>query len=204
MALKVIGAGLGRTGTLSLKFALERLGFGPCYHMINVLQSDEREKRVAHWNAVTTGDPPGWAAVFDGFQATVDWPACNYYRELMTEWPDAKVILSCRDDAERWYASTQATIFAVAEHPPFVARLTTDVLGDDLHDRAACIAAYERHNAAVVAHVAPANLLVFRPDDGWGPLCAFLDVPAPEEPFPHVNTTEQFQAMTKARANLGA
>lgn len=200
MALKVIGAGLGRTGTLSLKFALERLGFGPCYHMVEVMRGDESKARIDQWDAITSGETPDWDRVFDGFAATVDWPACNYYRELMTAWPDAKVILTCRDDADRWFASTQATIFANADHPPFVAWLTSAVLGADLHNREACIAAYKDYNDGVIAYVPPENLLVFRPDDGWDPLCAFLGVATPQEPFPHVNTTMQFRAVMAARA----
>ena len=108
MPLHVIGAGLGRTGTLSLKLALEQLGLGPCYHMMEVRAAPER---LEHWNRIAAGEQVDWDEVFAGFQSTVDWPACNYWRELMARYPDAKVILSLRDP-DGWFRSTQATIFS--------------------------------------------------------------------------------------------
>jgi len=194
MSLRVIGAGLGRTGTLSLKLALEQLGLGPCYHMVEVRTDPIR---LEHWNRIAAGEPIDWDEVFAGFQSTVDWPACNYWRELMARYPDAKVILSLRDP-EAWFRSTQATIFSDAvqsEAAPSIVKLLTDVMGTDLHDRKRCIAAFERHNAAVCAGVPDGRLLVFDPTQGWGPLCAFLGVPVPDAPFPSVNTTEQFRTM---------
>ena len=126
MALQVIGAGLGRTGTLSLKFALEQLGFGPCYHMMEVLMHPAREARIAQWNALTAGGAHDWERILDGYAAAVDWPTCNYYRELMTLYPDAKVILSRRSDAATWFDSTQATIFRDSmASPPFTRRIAT-------------------------------------------------------------------------------
>ena len=194
MSLRVIGAGLGRTGTLSLKLALEQLGLGPCYHMVEVRADPVR---LEHWNRIAAGEPVDWDEVFAGFQSTVDWPACNYWRELMARYPDAKVILSLRDP-EAWFRSTQATIFSDAvqsEAAPSIVKLLTDVMGPDLHDRKRCIAAFERHNAAVCAGVPSGRLLVFDPTQGWGPLCAFIGVPVPDAPFPSVNTTEQFRTM---------
>lgn len=194
MALKVIGAGLGRTGTLSLKLALTQLGFGPCYHMAEVFPHPER---VQHWNDIAAGKTPDWDAVFAGFNATVDWPACNYYKELMAKYPDAKVLLSVRPSAEKWFASTQATIFGdqiAANAPPFIPKILGDIVGPDRHDKAACIAAYERHNAEVRAYVPKDKLLEFTPDMGWEPLCKWLGVAVPETPYPRVNTTEDFQA----------
>ena len=194
MPLDVIGAGLGRTGTLSLKLALEQLGFGPCYHMMEVRAVPER---LEHWNRVAAGEPVDWEEVFRGFRATVDWPACNYWRELMARYPSAKVILSQRD-ADGWFRSTQATIFSdqvQSQAPPSVVKILTDLVGTDLKDRERCIAAYERHNAAVRAGVPPEKLLVFDAKHGWEPLCAFLGVRVPDAPFPSVNTTEQFRTM---------
>lgn len=203
MGLKVIGAGLGRTGTHSLKLALEQLGFAPCYHMIEVLMRAEREQRIAHWDAITRGQRPDWNAVFDGFQATVDWPACNYYAELLAQWPDARVILTVRRDAGQWFDSTQATIMRdTIDAPAFIPRLFQAIVGPDRHDRTAGIAGYERHNAAVRATVPAGQLLVFAPEDGWEPLCGFLGVAVPEEPYPLTNTTGQFQAMVAARSNI--
>ncbi len=193
MALKVIGAGLGRTGTLSLKLALTELGVGPCYHMMEVFPAPAR---VEHWNRISAGEALDWDVVFDGFQATVDWPACNYYRELMDTYPDAKVILSVRP-ADKWFASTQATIFRDelnAMAPPFIARIIGAKVGPDRHDREAVIAGYLRHNDEVRAHVPKEKLLEFDPSQGWAPLCDFLGVPVPATPYPSVNTTEQFQA----------
>ncbi len=206
MALRVIGAGLGRTGTASLKQALERLGFGPCYHMMEVLGGGEqRDRRIAQWDAISRGETPDWPAVFDGYAATVDWPACNYWRELLALYPDARVILSRRHTAEQWFESTQATILHPdLAHPPFIDRLVAAVLGDDPHDGPACRAAYEAHNAAVIAAVPADRLLVFEPGDGWAPLCAFLGVAVPDDPYPQVNSTADFQAMVAAmRAAAG-
>lgn len=196
MALKVIGAGLGRTGTLSLKLALTQIGYGPCYHMAEVFPHPHR---VQHWNDITEGKAPDWDAVFEGFVATVDWPACNYYKELMAKYPDAKVLLSVRPDAEKWFASTQATIFSddlnrANGAVPFIPKIISAIVGPDRHDKAACIAAYERHNAEVRAYVPKEKLLEFTPEMGWEPLCKWLGVPVPDTPYPRVNTTEDFQA----------
>jgi hypothetical protein len=202
MALKVIGAGLGRTGTMSLKLALEQLGFAPCYHMIEVIQNPER---LALWNRVVESAKPDWDEVFDGYEATVDWPACNYYRDLMALYPDAKVILSVRSP-ESWYASTQATIFAAMDQVrgpggmSFARKLVTDVVGPDLRDRDALIAAFERWNEEVKAAVPKDNLLVFEAAHGWAPLCDFLGIPAPDAPYPETNTTEEFRARFAGRA----
>ena len=109
MALELIGAGLGRTGTLSLKAALERLGYAPCYHMIEVLTAPERGR---HWLARTPTGARDWDAIFRGYRATVDWPAAAFWRELVDRYPDAKVLLSLRD-ADRWYDSVMNTIYPV-------------------------------------------------------------------------------------------
>lgn len=194
MPLHVVGAGLGRTGTLSLKLALEQLGLGPCYHMLEVRAAPER---LEHWNRIAAGEQVDWEEVFAGFRSTVDWPACNYWRELTARYPDAKVILSLRDP-ESWFRSTQATIFSEAVQsgaPPSIRKILTDVVGDDLSDRERCIAAFERHNASVRAGVPPEKLLVFDAKHGWEPLCAFLGVPVPGAPFPSVNTTDEFRRM---------
>lgn len=200
MGLRVIGAGLGRTGTHSLKLALEMLGFAPCYHMVDVLAHPEAASRIASWNAITAGETPDWPAVFHGYPATVDWPACNYYRDLLALWREAKVILTVRNDADRWFDSARDTIFVDRRSaPPFIGRLIADVLGADPDDRATAIAGYLRHNAEVRAQVPPNQLLEFAPEDGWQPLCAFLGVPVPELPYPFTNTTAEFQQRAAAR-----
>ena len=196
MALKVIGAGYGRTGTLSLKTALEELGFDPCYHMEDVVK---RPSLTRTWHNIVKGAAPDWDAIFAGYQATVDWPGCNYYQELMAVYPDAKVILSVRDP-ERWYNSAYNTIYAltkienvqrvpvVGQHVAFINDLIWGgVFNGRFEERDEAILIFNEHIESVKATVPPENLLVFSVKEGWEPLCAFLDVAVPERPFPHVN-----------------
>ena len=195
MGLRVVGAGLGRTGTLSLKLALERLLGAPCYHMAEVF---EHPDHVVRWHAAARGEMPDWDDVFRDYAAAVDWPAASFWPELSRAYPDAIVLLSVRD-ADSWWHSASQTIFpasAGVQGPwramvdaVFAARFTSD-----LTDRAACIAAFERHNARVRAEVPPQRFLEWRPGDGWAPLCTALGVAVPNEPFPHVNSTEDFLA----------
>lgn len=212
--MKVIGAGFGRTGTLSLKAALERLGFGPCYHMVDVM---EEPYRVRHWLGVARGDGPGWDEVFAGYRSTVDWPAATYWRALAERYPDAKVLLTVRDP-DRWYDSARETIFErelaswrpsrteraiewlVERRSPDFALFTqmareviAEPLFDGRLDRAHAIEVFERHNAEVRAAIPAERLLVFDVREGWAPLCAFLDVPVPDEPFPRVNDRAEFR-----------
>lgn len=197
--MKVIGAGFGRTGTLSLKIALEELGFAPCYHMREVIV---RPRHVRLWQAVADGEPVAWSQIFDGFQAGVDYPICNYYREIMEAYPEAKVILTVRDP-ERWYESTLHTIYRLTElfgymHwliPPLgrFAKMNNQMIWQELFDgrftdKTHAIQLFNDHIAEVQRVVAPEKLLVFQVSEGWEPLCRFLDVPVPtEKPFPHVN-----------------
>ena len=199
--MRIIGAGLGRTGTLSLKLALEKLLGAPCYHMVEVFT---RPDHVAAWHGAAKGQPTDWPALFRGYAAVVDWPACSFYRELMDVYPDAVVLLSTRD-AESWWRSAHATIFPSIRNAPeawramvegiFAARFT-----DRLEDRDACIAAYERHNAEVRRSVPSHRLVEWTASDGWGPLCNALSLPVPAEPFPHANSTEDFLARIEAMA----
>ncbi len=200
MTLSVIGAGLGRTGTLSLKHALEELGFGPCYHMAEVFKLPNAS---AQWIDAAAGKPD-WEAIFDGYHSTVDWPSCEFYKELAGLYPDAKVILSLRDP-EAWYASTQATIFNFENHSgapeiwfEMVARVIGDKFGGDLRSKDNLIATYNRHNEEVARTIPADRLLVYEPGQGWEPLCGFLGVPVPKTPYPKINTTEQFQARVAA------
>jgi hypothetical protein len=206
MALHLIGAGLGRTGTLSLKAALERVGYGPCYHMIEVLTAPERGR---HWLEPGPGGSRDWDAIFAGYRATVDWPAAAFWRELVERYPDAKVLLSLRD-ADRWYESVMNTI-----HPAMMRELPSDApaslrdframvytlivertFGGRLEDRAHAKRVFEEHNQAVIDAVPASRLLVYRPGDGWAPLCRFLGVPVPDEDFPHLNDTAWYRART--------
>ena len=206
VTLEVIGAGFGRTGTLSLKTALERLGFAPCYHMFEVFAEPSR---AGTWLAAAEGASVDFEAALRGYRATVDWPACVFWRELMRAFPDAKVLLSVRPP-ERWYASFRETIYEVLGRPlpepapppemQTVRRMGERVVIDRsfagrLGSRDEIIAAYERHNAEVRAGVPARRLLEFDVAEGWGPLCAFLGVDVPGEPFPNLNDRAFFRSM---------
>lgn len=209
MTLKVIGAGFGRTGTTSIKAALEQLGFTQCYHMQEVIK---HPAHVQRWTDALDGKPVDWEALFAGYQATVDWPACNFYEQLMTYYPDAKVLLTVRDP-DKWYDSCLHTIYAMYHKPVmrFVRRLLPPMqrfmaMNDRLIwqgdfegrflDRRHALAVFNQHNAAVKAYVPPARLLVYDVKEGWEPLCRFLEVPIPPNtPFPHLNDTGAFRRM---------
>jgi len=201
VALRVVGAGLGRTGTHSLKLALEQLLGAPCYHMTETFGKPDH---VAEWTRAVHDGGPDWDVIFDGYAAAVDWPAAAFYAELMERCPDAVVLLSERADPEAWWRSASQTIFAaverVAAQAPDHGRMVFAMLDrrftPDWRDHDAAVAAYTRHNAEVRARVPSDRLVTWTPDDGWGPLCAALGVPEPAEPFPHVNTTAQFREMT--------
>ncbi|MGH2498001.1 MAG: sulfotransferase family protein [Ktedonobacteraceae bacterium] len=196
--LKVIGAGFGRTGTLSLKHALEELGFGPCYHMTELF---ERPVANEQWAAIVRGEPVDWHTVFEGYQATVDWPACAYYRELMQVYPDAKVLLSVRDP-EKWYESVANTIYqaprqnsdhALSVHGRMVSALIWQSTFDDrFEDKDYAISVFLRHIEEVKQQVPAEKLLVYDVKEGWEPLCAFLGAGVPAKPFPHVNDRANF------------
>lgn len=201
MALEVIGAGYGRTGTLTLKTALEMLGFGPCHHMVEVMENPEQ---LDFWNRAVDREAVDWEDVYADYRATVDWPGCHFYAELAERYPGAKVILSKRDP-ERWYESMSETILAGMKQmglTDVVPRDNPMYFGAVLIAREAfnfdyskdnVMAALERHNAAVRAAIAPGRLLEFEADEGWEPLCAFLGVPVPSEPFPRTNSRENFR-----------
>ncbi|MBS0409226.1 MAG: sulfotransferase family protein [Proteobacteria bacterium] len=200
MALKVIGTGLGRTGTMSLKLALEQLGLAPCHHMVEVFMHPES---VPLWVEAGRGNPD-WDAIFGDYQAMVDHPGCKFWRELMDYYPDAKLIHTVRDP-ERWFESTQATIFnpgGGALNPPepmrdFFAMVMAEYEGQQ-NDHDYMIEHFKRHTEDVLAGVPPERLLVFEASQGWEPLCAFLGVPVPDTPYPRENSTAEFQARVSA------
>lgn len=199
MTLRVVGAGVGRTGTLSLKVALERLLGGPCYHMAEVFAHPEH---VVVWRDAALGRMPDWRQLFAGYHAAVDWPACAFWPELSEAFPDALVLLSVRD-ADSWWRSASGTIFPSARRAEgpwreMVEALFAKRFTAALDDRDACVAALERHNAEVRRRVPAGRLLEWRASEGWEPLCAALGVPVPAEPFPRVNTSEEFQARLAA------
>jgi hypothetical protein len=193
--LRVVGAGLGRTGTKSLQLALQRLLDAPCYHMSEVF---EHRDHIALWERAALSDRPSLDAILDGYRAIVDWPGISFWRELAAANPDAVILLSVRRDAETWWKSADTTIFDGLRRgippPEFLAMwnaLTRRSALEGLdHDTA--IAFYERHNADVRATADPARLLEWQPGDGWGRICDALGVGVPDEPFPHTNTTEEF------------
>lgn len=195
MTLKVIGAGFGRTGTLSLKHALETLGVGRCYHMLEVGPAGHFQR----WELAAQAEEPDWDGIFADFGATVDWPAATFWRSLANTYPDAKVLLSVRDSAEQWFESTQKTILSpqlVAMIPPEMKEMLWHTIwrlfDGKINDRDRCIEVYERHNAEVIAAVPADRLLVYRAGDGWGPLCEFLGCPVPAEPYPRLNDSASF------------
>lgn len=223
MSIEVIGAGLGRTGTTSLKAALEALGYGPCYHMTEVFAHPEH---IPVWEAARRGETVDWEEVFSGYRATVDWPAAAFHERLMLAYPGAKVILTVRDP-ERWYESVRATIYTVdgmASSPLFslgsllLPRLRNlrraalmvsglawdDTFGGRFEDRDHATRTFERLNERVVERVPPEKLLIYSVSEGWGPLCGFLGVEPPDEPFPRLNDTRSFRRMTRTLPALAA
>ena len=206
MSLKVIGTGFGRTGTHSLKLALEMLGAGPCYHMMEVFAHPQH---VPGWQALAEGRSDDFDALLAGFPATVDWPTTYFWRALTLRNPDAKVLHSERP-AEEWYQSISRTIFPALErqlpadvpepwpgaraHLAMIVKLIRDdTFGGDL-SRENAIRVYEAHNQAVRREVPPEKLLVFGPRDGWEPLCAFLGAAVPDVEYPRTNSTDEFRA----------
>jgi len=196
--MKIIGAGYGRTGTVSLQQAFEQLGY-PCYHMQEVMKAYDRG-HVEQWDAAMRDVEIDWHELFTGYEATVDFPACVFYRELMEAFPDALVVLSVRD-AEKWWLSyskllglvSMATWFNfVPMFRKFSAmntRLMERVFGGSLQtlNKDDYVAQYLRHIDDVKATVPAERLLVYSVTEGWEPLCEFLGQPVPEQPFPHAN-----------------
>jgi hypothetical protein len=209
MSLKVIGAGMPRTGTMSQKLALEQLGFGPCHHMTEVFANPWQWPLL---DAAAEGRLGEWEELFSGYGSCTDAPGCYFWRDLAERYPEAKILLSLREP-EAWFESMMGTIFtpshqgqmAASEIGPIIRKMATRGFGGGEAvrnaaaggppDRAGMIAAFEAHNAGVIASVAPERLLVYRVSEGWEPLCRFLGVPVPAAPFPRVNSTEEFHGI---------
>jgi hypothetical protein len=212
--VKVIGAGFGRTGTTSLKAALETLGFGASYRLTEVFKHPEH---VAFWEAARRGERVDWEGFFSGYGVAVDWPACTFYGEIMEAFPGAPVILTIRDP-DRWYESVRSTIYGIrtlsAGRAPMrlafalaglfapgvtgIARLADEILWEGtfdgrFEDRSYAIETYKRHNAEARRQVPPERLLVYDVKEGWAPLCDFLGVEVPDQPFPHLNDTREMR-----------
>lgn len=195
MTLSVIGAGFGRTGTESMKLALEQLGFGPCHHMIEVIRDPAQ---TTMWRAVVQSRGPGWDEVYSGYRSAVDWPTAFYWRELSEHFPDAKILLTTRS-VESWYHSFSKTILPVMERSTEpeslgLALVRDRVFGGRIDDPRHLMDVYERNIRDVQASVPEDRLLTFTIGDGWEPLCRFLGKPVPDAPFPRTNSTEQFVA----------
>lgn len=210
----MIGAGFGRTGTMSLKVALEKLGVGPCYHMTDLFKHPSHGK---FWERAVNGervDPE----LFRDYEAAVDWPACSFYEELMERYPEAKVILTVRDPGS-WHESTMKTIYNAgnpeAGSPFFrlagvfarrmkrTGRMVNELIWDGtfdgrFEDKEHAISVFERHNREVKERVPPEKLLVYDVKEGWEPLCDFLGVGVPDEPFPRLNEAKTFRRMIVA------
>ena len=195
--MKIIGAGFGRTGTLSLKLALEQLGFVPCYHMFEVVG---RPERLQEWLDLAEGGERHWSSTFSGYQAAVDWPSSAFWRELIDVYPEAKVVLTVRDP-DRWYDSIEKTLYAqylqARGQNTLFARMVQPMIWDGIFggrfDRESATERFRRHVAEVTEAVPADRLLVFKTGEGWGPLCEFFDVPVPAEEFPRSNDSTSFQ-----------
>jgi hypothetical protein len=218
MTLEVIGAGFGRTGTMSLKVALEELGFGPCYHMTEVFTHPEH---VESWRAAARGKTVDWQLPFCSYRATVDWPGCAFYEELIDRYPNAKVVLS-----ESCYDSAHDTIYRASGTAPsspilslmslfspeakrvkrarrMIFELIWEKTFDGMfEDREYATSIFERHNEEVKRKVPADRLLVYDVKDGWDPLCDFLEVDAPNKPFPRLNEAGTFRNRIRRRIAL--
>jgi len=214
MALKVIGAGFGRTGTRSLKTALEELGFDRCYHMEEVMKNPSHLK---HWAEIMEGGKTDWETLFKGYQSATDWPAAAYYRDLMVAYPDAKIILTVRDP-ESWHTSIMNTLYQASRKfrrftrilPPLHQFLTAmekvvwqGTFHNKVEDKIHAMEVFNKH-IEEVKHVVPKErLLIFEARYGWEPLCLFLNVPVPiDKPYPHKNRGDIVRQILKYKAPM--
>jgi hypothetical protein len=195
MALKVVGSGLGRTGTKSMQTALNMLGFGPCHHMVEVFTHPES---MALWVEAAQGRP-NWDLIFKDYHSMVDYPGAAYWRQIADHYPDAKVLHTVRDP-DKWFESTQATIFSQAspaaqlQEGPSAAFFASFMgpMREHLGDRAWMTDYFRRHTEEVKAAIAPERLLIYEVGEGWERLCKFLGVPVPDAPYPSENSREEF------------
>jgi len=216
MALKIIGAGFPRTGTTTLKQCLEILGYQKCYHMKELLVNPDM---LSYWLNIEENGTTDWDTLYDGYEATVDFPGYPYYKEHMEKYPDAKVILTIRP-FENWYNSAYSTVWKAGPQNirQKMVMLTRILLNPRLKKVISCIKFVKRvfwekqfqgkfedkefaekifnqHIEEVKAHVPPEKLLIYDVRDGWGPLCKFLNVAEPMDELPHLNKKENFKAM---------
>jgi len=203
MALRVIGAGFGRTGTHSLKIALERLLGAPCYHMVEVFGHPEH---VGLWHQASLGNMPDWERLFEGYVSAVDFPEAVFWPEISKAYPDALVLLSVRDP-EEWWNSAHETIFGPHDGPyvteewrAMIQAMIRRQWGDKPVDRESSIAVMKANTARVLREIPRERLLVWNASEGWEPICKALKLPLPAEPFPRSNTREDWRARKQALA----
>jgi predicted naringenin-chalcone synthase len=202
--VKVIGVGFGRTGTMSLKVALDELGAGPCLHSMEALHGGDGHESASHWARIANGEQIDWREAFESWGSTVDWLGARFYPEMLAAWPQAKVILSVRDP-QAWYESCYASLHATRDMPAAqagggaspVLRAVDSAIWEGLFEgrfdeREWAIEVFERHRMEVMEAVPAEKLLIYDTRDGWEPLCEFLDVPVPKTPFPHLNGRDAF------------
>ena len=202
--MKVIGAGFGRTGTMSLKVALEELGAGPCLHSLESLRAGNSGLAASHWEQLAHGEAIDWRVALEGWGSTVDWLGARFYGEILEAWPQARVILSVRD-ADSWYESCTASLHAtrdlVGARPAGAAPAVLEavegaiwqgVFAGRFPDRDYALEVFHRHRKQVIDSVPAERLLIYDIRDGWAPLCRFLEAPVPETPFPHLNGRAAF------------
>lgn len=204
MSLRVIGAGLPRTGTTSLKAALEQLLDGPCYHMFEFFPRAEEDWPL--WWAAFDGDLEALAHVTADWVAAVDWPASIMWRELAEIYPNAPVVLSHRGDSATWWRSVDATVWESMRSRSSDAikawndkLRTTAGFTDVWDDEGTARSFYDDHMRQVVDTIEPDRLLIWQASEGWSPLCAALDLPVPDGEFMHRNTTAEFVARVDER-----
>ena len=194
MPLKVIGTGFGRTGTDSMRTALNILGFGPTHHMFELSDNPVLYQR---WIDLAHGSQADWDRLFEGYSSCVDWPSAYYWRELVELYPGAKVLLTWRS-AESWWESFEGTILQIMKRPkeksPLTHFLAINVFDGKPDNQDHAIDVYNRHVDEVIAKVPQDRLLIHKLGDGWEPLCTFLNVPVPELEYPSKNTTAEIQA----------
>ena len=218
MSIQIIGTGVGRTGTHSLKLALEQLGFGKCYHMIELFIHPED---LVYFEKAERGEAVDWDKLFEGYNSAVDYPVARYYKELIAKYPNAKIIHTVRDP-ESWYQSATETIFWASKPSigrmlslmvklPFSAtlrkrfpilkhngRMVDQIFGKDLHNKQEIIKKYNEINAETLNFIPKDRSLVYDIKTGWEPLCSFLNVPVPATPFPKSNVRDEFKVRVAA------
>jgi len=201
MSLSVINAGFGRTGTMSIKIALEKLGLGPCHHMEEVVKNPSQ---LPYWQKAAKGEQVNWDDVFAGYGSAVDWPSAHYWRELADYYPDAKVLLSVRP-ADQWWNSFSGTIQELLkirdqvedEYPRSVMYMADEIITQQTFSKITddmdhALKVFARRIEEVKQTIPESRLLIYQVSEGWEPLCNFLDIPVPDEDFPRTNSKKEF------------